>query len=138
MMRALVACAAVAASALFGCSSGSTASSSGPPVNQPPIIDSVNAAAMVKANADGTYPLWTLVVTFHDPDDTIAQVHLVIPDLKQDIKQPLSASASANEVDIGIPFPKGTNAGAHPYELSLIDQSGAESAVYKNTVTLVQ
>jgi hypothetical protein len=82
---------------------------------------------------------WTLTATFHYPDsgDALATIHLKFPDLMQDLKQaPMGNSAAAAGVEIIIPFPGNTPKGAHAYELSLIDNRGLESAIYKGTVTL--
>jgi hypothetical protein len=116
---------------LSGCSSSTSGSA---PADQPPVIDSVNAAPTAKAGTQ-----WTITATFHDPDkgDVIGTIHLQFPDLMQDLKQaPSGNTAAAAGVEIIIPFPANTPKGAHPYELSLIDAKGGESAIYMGTVTI--
>ncbi len=129
MKRALSASAAFLALLAAGCSS----SSSGAAANQGPVIDTVQADATAKAGAQ-----WTLTVAFHDPEkDAVADVHLTIPDLKQDLTSAAQGStANANAVLVGVPFPANTPKGPHPYTLSLIDAKGAEGAVYNGTVTV--
>lgn len=127
MKRALFASAAFLA-ILAGCSSSSKG-----PANQPPVIDTVQAAATAKAGAQ-----WTMTVSFHDPDkDAVQDIHFTMKDLGQDLTTAAQGqTANATAVVAGITFPANTPTGPHAYTISLIDSGGAESIAYMGTVTV--
>jgi hypothetical protein len=125
--RDLSACALALACA--SCSSSSSSSS-----DQPPVIDSVDAADTVKSGQ----PL-AVTVKGHDEDDNVVtlKVHLVASLPTQD-PPPQGVPAPSKQVGVILQLlftgaPAGTPV---EYEVTLVDTSGKESAPFKKNVTV--
>jgi hypothetical protein len=118
----------------FGVLTGCLVKSS--PPHPAPVIDSASFPAAATIGADGAYDL-TGTISFHGNTVSVSTIHVSAPSLMADYRIQGADVPSAKNAQVVVNFPPNNPSGTSgTYAITVIDDSGLESAPYTGTVLL--